>query len=746
MLKLRDTMSKSVVEVQPLEPGVVGIYTCGPTVYRDAHIGNLRSYLMTDWVKRVLQVQGLSVNHVKNITDVGHMRQEMLEQGEDKVVAAALAEGKTPQEIAQFYTERFLTDEQKLNILAADQFPRATDHIDDMLTIVQRLVEHDQAYAVEGNVYFSVSKFPGYGQLSGNIQEQGLREGVRVEVDPLKRDPRDFTLWKAAEPNRDLKWPSPWGEGFPGWHIECSAMSMKYLGQQFDIHTGGVDNIFPHHEGEIAQSESFTGERVVSLWAHGQHLLADGVKMAKSAGNSFILADIEARGIEPLAFRYLCLTARYDTRLNFTFTSLKAAQRALLRLRDRVREWVTVPASSQVTDDMTPEWVGRFTERVNNNLDMPGALALTWGLVRSDLPAQAKLSVLGLYDQILGLDLFRVAEGDMPSDELRGVVDRRASIRQEAQQAAQQESKSAAKVVLTKYGEADALRSEVAQAGYFVEDTTDGTRLRPKSAWEKQQDVWPTISSSADVASLVDEPDSVDFSIAVVASNHVGDVSRCIQSALRWAGSRSVEVDVVDNGSNDGTEEWLEHTASLDPRIRLIHTDHVLGAGAAKNVVLKQSRGRIIIMLDTSVEVVGDIFGPIEKLLNNETIGVAGPFGLRTDDLHHFHDEAVSEAGVMDAMQAYCFAIRRSQLRDVGMMRESFRFYRNLDLDYSFQFKDRGYHVVADPALQVVRHEHRVWSELSENERDELSRKNYRRFLDMWGERTDLLIMSQTTT
>ena len=178
----------------------------------------------------------------------------------------------------------------------------------------------------------------------------------------------------------------------------------------------------------------------------------------------------------------------------------------------------------------------------------------------------------------------------------------------------------------------------------------------------------------------------------------------------------------------------------------MIHTDHVLGAGAAKNVVLKQSRGRIIIMLDTSVEVVGDIFGPIEKLLNNETIGVAGPFGLRTDDLHHFHDEAVSEAGVMDAMQAYCFAIRRSQLRDVGMMRESFRFYRNLDLDYSFQFKDRGYHVVADPALQVVRHEHRVWSELSENERDELSRKNYRRFLDMWGERTDLLIMSQTTT
>ena len=372
MLKLRDTMSKSIAEVQPLKPGEVGIYTCGPTVYRDAHIGNLRSYLMTDWIKRVLQAQGLNVSHVKNITDVGHMRQEMLEQGEDKVIAAALAEGKTPQEIAQFYTERFLADEQKLNILPADQFPRATDHINEMIAIVERLVEQDHAYQVEGNVYFAVAKFADYGRLSGNIQEEGLKEGVRVEADPLKRDHRDFTLWKAAEPDRELKWPSPWGEGFPGWHIECSAMSMKYLGEQFDIHTGGVDNVFPHHEGEIAQSEGFTGQRVVNMWVHGQHLLADGVKMAKSTGNSFILDDIEARGIEPLAFRYLCLTTRFDTRLNFTFTSLKAAQRALLRLRNRVREWITVPPSSQGADDITQEWMGRFMDRVNTNLDMPG--------------------------------------------------------------------------------------------------------------------------------------------------------------------------------------------------------------------------------------------------------------------------------------------------------------------------------------------------------------------------------------
>ena len=338
MLKLHNTLTKRPEPVDPIEAGSASMYTCGPTVYRDAHIGNLRSYLMADWIRRALEAQGLKVNHVKNITDVGHMRQEILERGEDKVIAAAIAEGKTPGEIAEFYTERFLEDEGKLHITPAQSFPRATDHIAEMLEIVESLVESGYAYEVQGNVYFEVSKFPEYGKLSGNINENELLEAVRVEADPLKRDPRDFTLWKRAEPGRDLKWPSPWGDGFPGWHIECSAMSIKYLGRRFDIHTGGVDNIFPHHEGEVAQSEGFTGRPVVSLWVHGQHLLADGVKMAKSAGNSFIMSDIERLGIEPLAYRYLCLTARYRTRLNFTFTALKAAQRALLRLRNRVWE------------------------------------------------------------------------------------------------------------------------------------------------------------------------------------------------------------------------------------------------------------------------------------------------------------------------------------------------------------------------------------------------------------------------
>ena len=395
MLQLYDTMTKGLTPVKPPRGKTVKIYTCGPTVYRDAHIGNLRTYLMADWIRRVLEMRDLNVTQVKNITDVGHMRQEMLEQGEDKVITAAIAAGMTPQEIAQLYTDRFQANEQKLNIIQAEHFPKATDHIEDMISIIQHLLEQEYAYEVKGNVYFSVARFPQYGALSGNTEGKSLQEAVRTEVDPLKLDPRDFTLWKLAEPGRELKWSSPWGEGFPGWHIECSAMSIKYLGKQFDIHTGGVDNIFPHHEDEIAQSEAFTGKQVVKLWAHGQHLLADGVKMAKSAGNFFTLEDIEARDIEPLAFRYLCLTARFTARLNFTFNSLKAAQRALTRLRSRVWEWESLPELSETGEADHDQWENKFQERVSNNLDMPGALALTWDLVHSDLPGQAEAGVAG---------------------------------------------------------------------------------------------------------------------------------------------------------------------------------------------------------------------------------------------------------------------------------------------------------------------------------------------------------------
>ena len=731
VLKVYNTLTRSLEEVKPLDRGVVRIYTCGPTVYRDAHIGNLRSYLMADWLRRILTAQGIDVVHIKNITDVGHMRQEMLERGEDKIIAAAIEEGKSPAEIAQFYTDRFLMDEEKLQIQPAHEFPKATDHISEMIEIIEKLIEKGYAYESECNIYFEVSKFPGYGKLSGNIYEAELLEAVRVDADPLKRDPRDFTLWKAAEPGRMVKWNSPWGEGFPGWHIECSAMSIKYLGTRFDIHTGGVDNIFPHHEGEIAQSEGFTGKSVVASWVHGQHLLADGVKMAKSTGNSFIMSDIEAQGIDPMAFRYLCMTARFNTRLNFTFTSLRAAQRGLQRLKNRVWRWMIEaaesPGSPKSNGRAVEEWTARFFKTVNANLDLPGALALTWELAKSDLPSKAKLNLIETFDQVLGLDLLSVGHDYNADPAALAQLLHRASLRDAGD-----------------YSAADRIRSDLEDEGYVVEDHQSGSYIRPKAEWEKMVQGRDVVSAASEVPSLVFEEDRHDLTIGVVACNYTCDVERALGSALKWAGDRDIEAVVLDNGSDDGTSDWLDAAAKCDPRIRVIHADHRLGEAAAKNIVLKQSLGRTVVLIDTSVELTGDIYSAIDRLLDDDEVGVAGPFGLRTDNLHHFHD-GEDESGEMDAMQAYCFAFRRKSLREVGLMRESFRFYRNLDIDYSFHFKDKGKRIVADNSLPVVQHEHRVWSELAEVERDELSLKNYRRFLDKWGDRADLLVSSRST-
>ena len=721
MLRIYNTFGKKVEEITTLEPGVVRMYTCGPTVYRYAHVGNLRTYLMADWIRRVLEWRGYHVTHVKNITDVGHMRQEMLETGGDKVVLAALAEGKTPREIAEFYARTFHLDEEKLNILAAHHFPWATDHIQEMVAVVGRLLGKGYAYQAGDNIYFDVSKFADYGKLSGNVQED-LMEGVRAEVDPLKRDPSDFTLWKAAEPGREMKWGSPWGEGFPGWHIECTAMSSKYLGEQLDIHTGGVDNIFPHHEDEIAQSEAAFDRPFVRYWVHGQHLLADGVKMAKSAGNEFILADLEERGFDPLAFRYLCLTIRYRHRMNFTFSSLRASERALTSLRDRVWTWRNLPPLANPEEE-GEIWSRRFHEALDSDLDLPRALGLTWDMVRSQLPGQAKLALLLEFDCILGLSLDKVpASYELPYD-VRSTVDKRGALRKQAD-----------------YQRADELCSSLTGSGYVVGDTPTDTRIRPKTELEKQQARWRALSCSKDGVSYLELSPQLDFSLVVTACNYVDDVRRCTQSILKWARGYSAELIVVDNGSTDGTSEWLEELQQREPRVKVIHCDHVLGEGAAKNIGLKQSLGRNIVMVDTSVEVLGDLLGPIGRWLTDESIGIVGPWGLRTDDLHHFHDE--EESGDVDAMQAYCIALRRALFPRVGLMRETFRFYRNLDLDFSFQVKAQGYRIVANGSLPLIRHEHRQWSALGEAERDQLSFKNYKRFFEKWGNRVDLLVSS----
>ncbi|HEX9235660.1 MAG TPA: cysteine--tRNA ligase, partial [Actinomycetota bacterium] len=306
-MRLYSSLSRQVEEVEPLDGRTVKIYSCGPTVYRRIHLGNFRSFMLGDLIRRVAQYEGLDAFLVMNITDVGHMTDDITDTGRDKMELAEADESLTAAEIAEKYTRMFLEDGDLLGITRADRYPRATDHIPEMIAIIEGLLEKGHAYVVDGTVYYDVRSFASYGRLSGNTLD-ALRAGHRqeLEIDPNKRDPADFALWKKAGPGRALKWPSPWGEGFPGWHIECSAMSMKHLGERFDVHTGGNDNKFPHHEDEIAQSEGYAGHPVVSIWVHGGFLRLSGQKIAKSAKNVILVPEIEERGLDPLAFRLLC--------------------------------------------------------------------------------------------------------------------------------------------------------------------------------------------------------------------------------------------------------------------------------------------------------------------------------------------------------------------------------------------------------------------------------------------------------
>src|SRR6266581_247804 len=407
-MKIYNTLTRHIEEIIPSEAGKIKMYSCGPTVYRYIHIGNLRTFTMADWLRRAFEYRGLEVLHIKNITDVGHMRQEMVDRGEDKMLAQARKEGKTSLQIAQFYTEAFQQDEAKLNILPAHVFPHATQHIPEMIAIIEALQAKGIAYEVNGNVYFDIKRFPGYGKLSGN-QLENMLAGVREGVVTDRHNPEDFPLWKVAEPGREMAWESPWGRGFPGWHIECSAMSMKYLGEHFDLHTGGVDNIFPHHEDEIAQSEGFTGETFVNYWVHAQHLLADGQKMAKSTGNAYTCSEIEGRGFDPMALRYFYTTALYRSRVNFTFRALQAAQVSLERLRDRANQLLMQADTGQVFSEEPPEpnhWHNRFLTEVQHDLNMPRAIGVVYALLRSpETDPTTKVRLLLDFDRILGFDL-----------------------------------------------------------------------------------------------------------------------------------------------------------------------------------------------------------------------------------------------------------------------------------------------------------------------------------------------------
>jgi cysteinyl-tRNA synthetase len=462
VLELTNTLGRVKEPVRPHAPGLVRMYTCGPTVYRYAHIGNLRTFLLADLVRRALEADGLEVRQVQNITDVGHLTNERFDRGEDRMLVSARLEDKTPAEIADYYTRAFLEDATSLNLQPAHAYPRASEYVPQMIDLVARLLEGGHAYQVDGTVYFSVESFPGYGRLSGNSLDQ-LRAGHRQEgIDADKRHHADFTLWKAAGPGRIVKWPSPWGDGYPGWHIECSAMSLAELGERIDVHTGGEDNVFPHHEDEIAQSEAVVGHRVVTTWVHGKHLLTDGRRMAKSAGNFYALRDLTALGHSPLAVRLLFLQARYHTPLNFTVDALAGAERALERLRARIAEWARDSRTGQAPGCAAYEQ--RFWTAVNDDLDTPRALAVLAELEGDEsLPPAARHRSVAAFDRILGLDLAAVPEQALP-DGAEELIARRAQARADRDFAA-----------------ADRLRERLAKLGVEVTDTRAGPvwRLRP---------------------------------------------------------------------------------------------------------------------------------------------------------------------------------------------------------------------------------------------------------------------------
>lgn len=461
-VRLYNTLTRSVEEVVPIDDRHVRMYSCGPTVYRYVHIGNLRTFLLSDLVRRALEFEGFRVTQIMNITDVGHMTDDVSDAGRDKMLLAVEDEGLSPAQIAQKYTQAFLEDTAKLGILPAHGYPKATDHIPEMVGLTERLVGNGHAYAVGGTVYYDVQSFPGYGKLSGNTLEQ-LRAGHRqdLEVDPNKKHHADFALWKKAGENRLMRWDSPWGEGFPGWHVECSAMSMKYLGERFDIHTGGVDLIFPHHEDEIAQSEGAVGHPVVSIWVHGGHLRLTGQKMAKSSGNIVRIGDLEAMGFDPLSFRYLTFQTRYRREMDFSEDAMRAADQHVKQLRRRMADWGGPAEPSEAAK----AFEARFREAVADDLDMPEALVVLNETARSSLPDGEKYALLASWDAVLGLDLEREARaGWEPTEEMAGLVGERDAARGAKD-----------------FALADEIRDRLQDLGLEVMDTPEGTKIRPRT-------------------------------------------------------------------------------------------------------------------------------------------------------------------------------------------------------------------------------------------------------------------------
>ncbi len=460
-LWLYNTLTRTKEEFRPIRPGEVGLYTCGPTVYNFAHIGNLRTYLFEDILKRVLAYSGFRVRHVMNITDVGHLTGDR-DMGEDKMETGARREGKTAWDIAAFYTEAFRQDIAQLNIIAPDIWCKATDSIPEQIDLIRVLEAKGFTYRARDGIYFDTAKFPDYARLSSQNLD-ALREGARVEKNPDKRNATDFALWKfsPAGARRQMEWDSPWGVGFPGWHIECSAMSMKFLGEQLDIHCGGVDHIDIHHTNEIAQSEAATGRKFFNYWLHGAFLnITGGKKMAKSEGNFLTLENaLISRGIPPLVYRFASFLTHYRKPMEYSDESIQAAKNGLEHLGNQVRE--IAKAAAGAAGEVAPGYREKFLEAVNDDLNMPRAMAVIQELLKSELPAADRQATILDFDRVLGLSL---AEASRP-DELPAAVETLVEARRRARAAKQ-------------WAESDRLRDEIQALGYTVKDTRDGMEIR----------------------------------------------------------------------------------------------------------------------------------------------------------------------------------------------------------------------------------------------------------------------------
>jgi cysteinyl-tRNA synthetase len=454
-LRLYDNYTRSLREFAPLHPPEVGFYACGLTVYNYAHLGNLRTFIFEDWLRRVLEFNGYRVRQVINITDVGHLVSDG-DTGEDKMEKGSRHTGKSAWEIAEYYTAAFQEDLRRLNVLEPHVWCRATDHIPEQIAFVQCIEANGYAYRTADGIYFDTSRIPDYGYLA-RLDLDGLKAGARVEMGG-KRHPTDFALWKFSPPGeqRQMEWDSPWGVGFPGWHIECSAMATKYLGSYFDIHCGGEDLMMVHHPNEIAQSQACHGTRLANFWLHGFFLQVDDSRMGKSLGNFLRLQTLLDEGYDPLVWRFACLSAHYRAKLNFTWESVAGAATALDRLRRAAHEWGPPGA----VDD---EFLQRFTAQINDDLNMPRALALTWELVRSDLPPATKKATLLRFDEVFGLGLanWSPPETAIPA-EIQVLAEQRQIARNER-----------------RWADADALRAAIREQGFDIEDTVSGFRLRP---------------------------------------------------------------------------------------------------------------------------------------------------------------------------------------------------------------------------------------------------------------------------